>query len=70
MAETWLESGSANPTISSVTVNGPLKALLLATNSGMSRSSFVDLDDQDFLIGVYFLDTSNGDFENRLSYST
>ena len=59
------ESGSTNPTISSVTVNG-LKGIAFATNTGMSRSSFVDLDDQDFLIAVYFSDTNSGDFESSI----
>ena len=59
------ESGTTNPTISSTVVNGN-KGIAFAVNTGMSRSSFLDLDGQDFLIGVYFLDTSNGDFENTI----
>lgn len=59
------ESGSANPTISSTVVNGN-KGIAFAVNTGMTRSSFLDIDDQDFLIAVYFLDTSSGDLENNI----
>ncbi len=59
------ESGSANPTISSTTVNG-LKGIAFTTDTGMTRSSFLDLDGQDFLIGVYFLDRNSGDFESNI----
>ncbi len=57
------ESGSTNPTISTTLVNGN-KGIAFAENTGMSRSSFLDLDGQDFLVAVYFADTSSGDFEN------
>jgi hypothetical protein len=53
------ESGSANPTISSTTLNG-LKGILFGLNSGMTRSSFLDLDGQDLLIAVLFKDDSGG----------
>lgn len=55
------ESGTANPTIDSVTLNG-LKGILFGNNSGMSRTSFLDLDDQDLIIAVLFKDgTIDGD---------
>ena len=56
------ESGSVNPTISSTLVNG-LKGVKFVTDSGMSRSSFIDIDGQDFLIACLFTDTA-GDLES------
>ena len=53
------ESGTANPTINSVTING-YKGILFGADSGMTRSAFLDLDDQDFIIAVLFKDDAGG----------
>tara|TARA_B100000085_G_scaffold285023_1_gene319671 strand:+ start:3067 stop:3897 length:831 start_codon:yes stop_codon:yes gene_type:complete len=48
------ESGSVNPVVSA-TLNGH-KGVQFATDTGMSRASFIDIDDQDFVVSMMFQD--------------